>query len=170
MNYGSTIDPPPPSFWNQFPKNLEKSSPSTKGNVDKFSNLISHCKNKWSARQKIIAFRSLKTLKFGNKTIFKKNQIPSFHSPNANSAFRHGKCITDTVASWIKKEYVIGTFHNPPFKNFNTSPLMAAVQKTKVRPILNLSAPPGSSFNDAISKNHLQKIFPCVQQKNSVSP
>ena len=35
---------------------------------------------------------------------------------------------------------------------------MAAVQKTKVRPILNLSAPAGSSFNDAVDKNHLRKL------------
>ena len=59
-------------------KNDEKSSPSTKVNIDEFSNFISHCKNKWSARQKIIAFRSLKTLKFGNKTIFKKNKFLHF--------------------------------------------------------------------------------------------
>ena len=99
---------PPPYFWNNLSKNHEKSSPSTNVNIDEFSNFISHCKNKWSARQKIIAFSSLKTLKFGNKTIFNKKKIPSFHSPNANSAVRHSKCITDTVTTWIKKEFVIG--------------------------------------------------------------
>ena len=158
---------PPLSFWNNFPTNPEKSTPSTKVNVVEFSNFISHCEKKWSARQKTIAYRSLKTLKFGNKTIFKKGKIPSFHSPNANSAFKHGKCITDTVASWIKKEYVIGPFQNPPFKNLNYSPLMAAVQKTKVRPILNLSAPPGSSFNDALDKNYLRKLSMCSAKKFS---
>ena len=35
---------------------------------------------------------------------------------------------------------------------------MASVQKTKVRPILNLSAPPGKSFIDAINKNCLRKL------------
>ena len=136
-------------------------------NVDEFSNFISGCKHKWSARQKNIAFRSLKVLKIGNKTCFKKKIPPSFNSPNTKSAFKYGKCITNTVANWIKKEYVIGPFENPPFKFFNSSPLMAAVQKTKVRPILNLSAPPEKSFNYAINKNSLRKLTMSTAKKFS---
>ena len=104
-------------------------------------------------------------LKIGNKTQFKKKISPSYNSPNAKSAYKYGKCITDTVSNWIKKEYVIGPFDNPPFKNFNSSPLMAAVQKTKVRPILNLSAPPEKSFNNAINKNSLRKLTMSTAKK-----
>ena len=75
--------------------------------------------------------------------------------------------ITNTVANWIKKEYVIGPFENPPFKFFNSSPLMAAVQKTKVRPILNLSAPPEKSFNYALNKNSLRKLTMSTAKKFS---
>jgi hypothetical protein len=39
----------------------------------------------------------------------------------------------------------------PPHPEFRVNPLMAVVQKTKVRPILNLSAPKGNSFNDAVN-------------------
>ncbi len=35
---------------------------------------------------------------------------------------------------------------------------MAAVQKTKVRPILNLSAPKGCSFNDAVDPLSIDKL------------
>jgi len=38
------------------------------------------------------------------------------------------------------------------------SPLMAAVQKNKVRPILNLSAPEGTSYNDALDPFKILKL------------
>ena len=44
---------------------------------------------------------------------------------------------------------------------------MAAMQKTKVRPILNLSAPPEKSFNDAINKNSLRKLTMSTAKKFS---
>ena len=46
---------------------------------------------------------------------------------------------------------------------------MSAVQKAKVRPILNLSAPVGSSFNDAVDKNHLRKLSMSSAKKFSQS-
>jgi hypothetical protein len=52
----------------------------------------------------------------------------------------------------------MGPFAAPPLKSFRANPLMAAVQKTKVRPILNLSSPKGRSFNDAVNPWHLQKL------------
>ena len=150
--------PPNPTFWNNFPKNLEKTSHSSCINVKEFENFINKCQYNWSYQQKAIAKRSAKVLKLGSKSIFKNKTDPIFNSANAKSAFKNGRCITDTIAFWIKKNYVIGPFSSPPSKKFNTSPLMAAVQKTKVRPILNLSAPEGSSFNDAIDKNQLRKL------------
>ena len=35
---------------------------------------------------------------------------------------------------------------------------MAVKQKTKVRPILNLSAPKQASFNDFVNENHIRKL------------
>jgi hypothetical protein len=59
--------------------------------------------------------------------------------------------MTDVLATWVKKGFVAGPFKEVPLKGFRVNPLMAAVQKTKVRPILNLSAPKGRSFNDAVN-------------------
>ncbi len=61
--------------------------------------------------------------------------LKEIRTKNASSAIAHGKFITDAICSWVKKGYVVGPFNNPPFKNFRVNPLMAAVQKTKVRPI-----------------------------------
>jgi hypothetical protein len=66
--------------------------------------------------------------------------------------------ITDSIAQWVKNRFVAGPFHNPPFKDFRCNMLMAKKEKTKVRPILNLSSPKGTSFNDAIDKVPLLKL------------
>ena len=53
---------------------------------------------------------------------------------------------------------VAGPYSSPPLENFRVNPLMAVKQKTKVRPILNLSAPKNFSFNDAVDENSLRKL------------
>ena len=72
---------------------------------------------------------------------------------NAKSAFTHGALLTDTIAQWVKNKMVAGPFDEPPLANFRVNPLMAVQQKTKVRPILNLSAPKKFSFNDAVDES-----------------
>jgi hypothetical protein len=47
---------------------------------------------------------------------------------------------------------VAGPFDTPPLADFGANPLMAAVQRNKVRPIMNLSSPKERSFNDAINE------------------
>ena len=66
--------------------------------------------------------------------------------------------MTDNVAHWVKQGFVRGPFSKPPLKNFRINPLMAAIQKDKIRPILNLSAPKGQSFNEAIDPLKLDKL------------
>jgi len=77
---------------------------------------------------------------------------------NAHSAVENGKFMTDQIPNWIKKKFVAGPFAKPPVKGFRVNPLMAAVQKTKVRPIMNLSSPKGGSFNEAVDMCHVQKL------------
>ncbi len=52
----------------------------------------------------------------------------------------------------------MGPFEKPPFNEFRSNPLMAAMQKTKIRPILNVSSPKGNSLNEAIDELNIQKI------------
>jgi hypothetical protein len=97
-------------------------------------------------------------LRFGSKVWLKKGVTVKNVCKNGKSAFKNGRIITDTLAMWIKKGYVIGPYTMPPFKDINISPLMATVQKTKIRPILNLSSPEGTSLNDAVNKLAIRKL------------
>jgi hypothetical protein len=69
--------------------------------------------------------------------------LPGLIEKNAPSAIENGKFMTDVLVTWVKKGFVAGPFVVPPMEGFRGNPLMAAVQKTKVRPILNLSSPKG---------------------------
>jgi hypothetical protein len=64
--------------------------------------------------------------------------------------------MTDTIASWIQKKFVAGPYETPPLHNFRANMLMAKEEPTKIRPILNLSAPAEKSFNDAVDKQSLR--------------
>jgi hypothetical protein len=66
--------------------------------------------------------------------------------------------MTDAIVGWIKKGFVAGPFTTAPLKGFRVNPHMAAVQKTKVRPIMNLSSPKGASFNDAVDPYMVEKL------------
>jgi hypothetical protein len=78
--------------------------------------------------------------------------LPALFEKNAPSAVENGEFMTDALASWVKKGFVAGPFDTPPLAGFRSNPLMAAVQKNKVWPIMNLSSPKGRSFNDAINE------------------
>ena len=149
---------PSHTFWNKFPKNIGKKTCSTPINVKKFEDFINTNSSSWSYQQKAIAKKAVKTLKFGSKICFKKNLKVNHSNHNGKSALKHGKLITDTIATWVKKGYVIGPFSSPPFEDLHISPLMATEQKTKVRPILNLSAPVGFSLNDSVNKIGIRKL------------
>jgi hypothetical protein len=73
--------------------------------------------------------------------------LPGLIEKNAPSAIENGEYMTDVLATWVKKGFVAGPFQKLPMKGFRGNPLMAAVQKTKVRPFLNFSSPKGRSFN-----------------------
>jgi hypothetical protein len=54
----------------------------------------------------------------GRDPIQLKKSLNSVKVKNAPSAFAKGPFITDAVASWIKKGYVVGPFEKPPFEQF----------------------------------------------------
>jgi hypothetical protein len=156
---------PDPKFWENFPCNSE-AKPHV--NVKKLEEKISSCQSYWTLHEKKVAKHALQNLKSGTKSFFIKRD-PTYFSLNANSSFNNGEMMTDTIAMWTKKHHVIGPFEKPPVKNLQISPLMAAVQKNKVRPILNLSAPEGSSYNDALDPLKIPKISMSSAKKFSQS-
>ncbi len=119
--------------------------------------LIRKCWFDWDIHQRRDAKRALKILKLGALTHVKRD-LGKLDAKNAASAFEFGEYLTDNIASWVKGGVVAGPFKKPPLRKFRVNPLMAVHQKNKVRPILNLSSPKGSSFNDAVDPLRLKKL------------
>jgi len=143
-------------FWSVFPKNYNSKLQKTV-KIKLLKKLIQKCWFSWTFSERRTAKKTLLRLQ-GKDPIQLKKKLSSVKVKNAPSAIVKGPFITDAVASWIKKGYVVGPFEKPPFEHFRANPLMAAVQKTKVRPILNVSSPKGNSLNEAIDEFSLQKI------------
>jgi hypothetical protein len=119
--------------------------------VERLESLIARCKNAWTLSEKHIAKIAVARLK-GELPVKLIKPLPTLREKNAPSAIENGTAMTDVLATWLKKGFVAGSFKQPPCDGFRANPLMAAVQKNKVRPILNLSSPKGSSFNDTVKE------------------
>jgi hypothetical protein len=143
--------PPPPSFWSCFPAKSLPHSPSTPIDQSLFASLVHTAFPLWSFQQRSLAQFALHSICHGAKPRWTQ-PLPSIFTTNTPSAFIHGAAITDTIASWITKGFVAGPFLQPPLPHFRVNPLLAIPQHDKVRLVLNLSAPAGSSYNDFLDK------------------
>jgi hypothetical protein len=110
-----------------------------------------------SIDQNLRADRVIKDLQEGSAVPLSKS-LPAARIPNTSSVSEHGEEFTDTLAWWIKKGYVAGPFGAPPLPAFRTNAMMAVVQRNKTRIIMDLSAPKGSSYNDAVRELALEKV------------
>ena len=148
--------PPPPAFWKNFPSHRLPSHPSSVINVQRLRAIIQGHRSNLSMDQSFRADRVLTDLKSGSVVPFT-SILPAARIPNTPSVQEHGEEFTDTLAWWLKKGYVAGPFGAPPLPGFRTNAMMAVVQKNKTRIIMDLSAPKGSSYNDAIHELALEK-------------
>ena len=89
---------------------------------------------------------------------YQKSELPPLNSSNSKTASDNGVLLTDTIATWIKKEFVTGPFNTPPMAVFRANHLAVVVRNGKVRPILNMSGPKGRSFNDNVDKAKLERL------------
>jgi hypothetical protein len=138
----SYTKPPQPTFWNVFPRDTTVGGPNTPVAVITLQHLIGKSNALWTALEKSVAAVLCRNLAEGTKIELSK-PLGEIHCKNVNSATRNGEIMTDTIAAWIKKKFVTGPFDTPPLPNFRVNMLMAKEETTKVRPILNLSAPQG---------------------------
>jgi len=93
--------------------------------------------------------------------------LPSCFVKNTPSTAEFGSDMADAVASWVKKGFASGPFKEPPLPNFRVNCFMAVNQGTKVRPILNISVPENSSFNDNVDVFELEKVTMCTARSFS---
>ncbi len=148
---------PEPGFWINFPFFSPPAKPQGKIDTAVLEDLISSCWPTWGVRERKIAQRTLKDLKEGAGTQLERD-LTGLKCANAKSAIVHGEMMTDNIAHWVRQKFVAGPFKQPPFKSFRVNALMAVAQKTKIRPVLNLSAPGGTSFNDAVRPEAVRKL------------
>jgi len=152
----SYTETPNKNFWECFPKNY----PSKLRNSIKTKQLktyVQKCWFLWTRSQRGIAKKALRRAEGKEKVPLNKD-LGGLKTKNSKSATENGVLMTDTIASWVKKNFVAGPYNKAPFENFRINPLMAAVQKNKVRPIMNLSSPKGRSFNDAVDILKFEKL------------
>jgi hypothetical protein len=148
--------PAPPGFWKKFPSYYPKTIVSSV-EIGKLENLIADCWDSWTLSQKLTARKTIERLK-GKRPVKLKKRLDPLFEKIAKSALENGQAMTDVLATWIKKRFVAGPFEKPPCEGFRANPLMAAVQRTKIRPIMNLSAPKGLSFNDAVDETSVDLL------------
>ena len=150
----------PQSYWDAFPKNLSWPAKS----------LVSHSTLRTLALE--CGFTNLALLdticadlEYGADTgcrgIFRKPGTAS----NAPSAYENGQKVSDSIADWCQKGFVLGPVLDkdvPTDAKFNG--IMTREKPSgAVRIILNLSAPKGSSVNDGIDNND----FPATMSSTS---
>ena len=119
--------------------------------------MIKKCWFDWSPAQRETAKRALRNADGGALTKLKKTLGP-LKAKNVRSAHKNGMWMTDAIATWVKKGLLAGPFSRVPLGGFRQNPMMAVEQRTKVRPIMNLSAPVGEAFNEEVDTRDLFKL------------
>ena len=152
--------PPSDDFWKLFPFRGVPLGPSTPIDVPAFKEIILKCRHRFNNFHDNLSRLVLDDLTFGADTMTQLEYLPPLTCVNPIDLSDSEVCahLNDQICSWVKKGYVCGPFDDPPLANFRCNPLFAHVKRGKVRPILNLSAPEGRSYNDFIPKQSLLKI------------
>jgi len=151
------MEDPGPDFWKVFPSKKIDSAPVPRINVAAFREVIESAKHGMTCHEQNRAEKVCQGLEHGAETYLVK-ELPSIRAPNCKSALDNGVMMTDKICTWVKKGFVSGPFEAPPLDNFRVNPLMAIERKNSVRPVINMSAPKGNSFNEAVKKNKMEKV------------
>jgi hypothetical protein len=148
---------PSESFWLNFPQKDLPTVPETSINVEKLSEKVEFLKEKMTCHQYGRCKKAIDYLLNGAPA-FQKSALPGCFVKNAPSTLKHGRAITDNIATWVHEGYAAGPFEGPPCPQFRVNPLMAVVQPDKVRPVLNVSSPKGDSFNSMVDENETEAV------------
>ena len=155
-------------FWSLFPKKSLPKKVTTPIRVNRLKVLIRRNGKNWNKQQRWVAKRALHNIEKGAIT-HTKISLPAIRCKNAESALIFGTSVTDTIADWISSGYVSGPFDHPPLCEFRSNALMAVVQPSKIRPVMNLSSPKLLSLNDAVNELLLPKLSMSTAKEFSYS-
>jgi hypothetical protein len=154
---------PANEFWENFPKKELPIAPTTTVNKPALRKMLVASKNKLTIHQFRRGEKVLEDLQTGASAA-QKTELPPITVRNASSAFENGRMLTEKIASWVETGFVAGPFASVPVPGFRANPLMAVERKGSVRPIINLSAPKGESFNDNVNTYRLEKVHMATAQ------
>jgi len=153
-DYSVELDP---SFWKNFPKQALPTRPESSVSIHNLESKIQSLKEKMTIHEYDRSMKAVDYLKNGAPS-FQKEVLPGCYVKNALCAIKHGKEVTEAVATWVKEGFAAGPFDGPPCPNFRVNPLIAFVQPGKVRPVLNVSAPEMASFNSNVDEFQTEKV------------
>ena len=148
---------PDEKFWEFFPRKALPVSAEKMIDIDALERRIGEARCKMTASEYRRATKTVKDLRFGAGA-YQKSELPPIRTVNAKSAYDNGELLTDTIATWVKKGFVVGPFEVPPTAGFRANPLAVVVRNGKIRPILNMSGPVGKSFNDNVDREKLERL------------
>jgi len=131
--------------------------PETSIDVGKLEQMVEFQKPRMTSHQYERSMKAVMYLKDGAPS-FQKTSLPSCFVKNASCAIKHGKEVTEAIATWINEGFAAGPFDRPPCENFRVNPLIAVVQPGKIRPVLNVSAPESASFNSEVDEDETEKV------------
>lgn len=155
---------PNEEFWKHFPKvdipdSMEGETPI---DVAKFEKLYLSVKEKLTDYEIDLIEKVIYDLKMGADAFINESLISSLNVENSKSMYKKSVAVgyTDQLCTWLKQGFVAGPFDEDklPIDNVRINQLFALEQKDKFRPILNLSYPPGNSFNGAVEEDKLPKV------------
>ena len=153
---------PGPDFWKHLPFNPlpEPDCPYTPIDVICFKELYEEHEILLKNWVKSMALKTFSDIEFGADSLVDCDNVQPLYDVNSKSMYRPdiGSFYTDTLTTMLKKQFVAGPFDEPPFDNLRVNSLFCVEQPNKLRPILNLSAPKGISFNDMIEPGKMTKV------------
>jgi len=148
---------PGPVFWKAFPSAPLPPGPTTKVDHKALKTMIENYSSNWPKSKLRRAWALYDDLNCGGSAYQSARLQPAI-LPNARSTLQHGPMLTEKIGEFIEKGFVKGPFFTPPFKDFRSNTLMAVERGGKIRPVINMSGPYGSSFNSNIDKIKLEKV------------
>lgn len=154
---------PGEEFWSSFPFNPLpiESKPNTPVSSKKLDELFWLYYEDLSPVMREFCQMTISDLTHGADSLIDFNKVQPLFDVNSSNMFKkqQGSFFTDQLVTMIKKGFVSGPFSEPPFDNLRVNSLFIIEQPDKYRPILNLSAPEGLSFNEAIDDYRMTKVI-----------
>jgi len=159
---------PEESFWDSFPSAELPVYPESRIRVSELRRRVKALEPEMTVHQRKRAERACRDLIVGADAC-QRGPLPSLIVPNCSSAYDNGPMLTDKIATWVNCGFVAGPFKDRPLRNMRANPLMAVERNNSIRPVINMSAPAGRSFNDNVQHSKLEKVYMATAQSFSYS-